>query len=185
MEITIPNILTILRIPLLFAIVLLDPLGVHYADTWIFVLFLISMVSDFLDGYLARKLNQVSQFGKIADPLMDKFFIIGMLMWLLGSGKLGEFHIAIVLLLFLRELTITGMRGSSGLGADWYGKWKTTFLFLAILLILLQYMLVADFSVSLSSGQWIYRAGVVCLWVGCILGIISGIRYMRAWSNSD
>jgi CDP-diacylglycerol--glycerol-3-phosphate 3-phosphatidyltransferase len=185
MEYTVPNILTLLRIPLLFAIVVVDLLRVPAAGTWVLLLFALSMLSDFLDGYLARLLKQTSQFGKIADPLLDKFFIIGMLMWMQASGSIAMVHLPVILLLFLRELTITGMRGSSGLGADWYGKWKTTFLFVALLVILIHRALVMDYAWSVESIAWLHTVGVVCLWAGCLLGVVSGFRYIKAWNHQD
>ena len=180
-----PNVLTILRIPLLFGILLIAEISIPYAYSIILVLLILSMVTDFLDGYFARKLNQVSDFGKIADPLLDKLFILGMMIWMLAIDIIPSWNVVIVLALLLRELAVTGLRGGGSdekkktFGADWYGKWKTALLFASLFLFVIGRMLEVDFGLT---GQLVYLfwlAGILTLWVGSLLGIYSGIRYFR------
>ena len=182
-----PNILTLLRIPLLFAILLVSELRINYAYTIILVLLVVSMITDFLDGFLARKLNVVSNFGKIADPLLDKLFILGLLMWMLTVGIIPSWNLVIVLLLLLRELAVTGLRGggSSGketFGADWFGKWKTTLLFLSLFLFLIGEMVNEDYGVQGRVPGIFEYAGIAMLWLGSVLGLYSGFRYFKRFA---
>lgn len=182
-----PNILTLLRIPLLFAILLVSELRINYAYTIILILLVLSMITDFLDGFLARKLHVVSNFGKIADPLLDKLFILGLLMWMLTIGIIPSWNLTIVLLLLLRELAVTGLRGggSSGketFGADWFGKWKTTLLFLSLFLFLIGEMLGQDYGVQGLTVKVFHNTGMIVLWVGSILGLYSGYRYFKRFA---
>lgn len=180
-----PNLLTLLRIPLLFGILLISELNPGYAYTIILILLVVSMITDFFDGFLARKMNVVSNFGKIADPLLDKLFILGLFIWMLTVGIIPSWNLVIVLLLLLRELAVTGLRGSGGssgkqtFGADWFGKWKTTLLFLSLFLFLIAEMLKQDYGLDGWVMIWVFRMGLVTLWTGSILGLYSGYRYFR------
>jgi len=180
----IPNILTLLRIPLLFGILAVSELAVPYGFTIILVLLVLSMISDFLDGYLARKLNLVSNFGKIADPLFDKLFILGLMIWMLAVDIIPSWNVVIVLLLLLRELAVTGLRGGGSpgkqtFGADWYGKWKTTLLFVSLFLFVIGKMLELDYGFSGTVIVVIFWFGIGTLWIGSLLGIYSGYRYFK------
>lgn len=183
-----PNILTLLRIPLLFAVFGVSELQPSYTYSIILILLVLSIITDFLDGFLARKLNLVSDFGKIADPLFDKLFILGLFIWMLAMGIIPSWNLSIILLLLLRELAVTGLRGggSSGgkktFGADWYGKWKTALLFFSLFLLVIGEMLQHDYSVSGSVVIWMYRLGIATLWVGSLLGIYSGYRYFKRFT---
>ncbi len=182
-----PNILTLLRLPLLFAILAVSEFNFPKPFTIVLVLVILSMVTDFLDGFLARKLNLVSNFGKIADPLFDKLFILGLMIWMLAIDIIPSWNVVIVLLLLLRELAVTGLRGggSSGkktFGADWYGKWKTTLLFVSLFLFVIGKMLSVDYGVSGGLIQGIFWLGIATLWIGSLLGIYSGIRYFRLYT---
>ena len=143
------------------------------------------MITDFLDGYFARKLNQVSDFGKIADPLLDKLFILGLMIWMLAVDIIPSWNVVIILLLLLRELAVTGLRGGGSgskkktFGADWYGKWKTALLFVSLFLLLIGEMLKVDYGYSGRVPEIIWMGGILTLWVGSVLGIYSGVRYFR------
>lgn len=179
-----PNILTLLRIPLLFAIILLGEVELAYRFVLILTLLIASMVTDFLDGFFARKLNLVSDFGKIADPLLDKLFVLGLFIWMLAIDLLASWNVSIILLLLLRELAVTGLRGggASGketFGADWFGKWKTTLLFASLFVLVIAGMLRVDFGMRASWVDGLHGLGVGLLWLGSALGIYSGVRYFR------
>ena len=182
-----PNILTLLRVPLLFAILFVSELSPDYAYTIILALLVVSMITDFLDGFLARKLGVVSDFGKIADPLLDKLFILGLMTWMLTIGIIPSWNLCIVLLLLLRELAVTGLRGggSSGkstFGADWFGKWKTTLLFFSLFFLLIGEMLSKDYGMSGSLVNILYWLGIATLWIGSLLGLYSGYRYFKRFA---
>lgn len=174
----IPNILTLLRIPLLLLIVMLDQLQVSYAYEWITAVFLLAMVSDYLDGVFARRWDQITDFGKVADPLLDKIFVLGIMFWMLVAGIIPQWNLAIVLLLMMREFAVTGLRGGAGgFGAAWHGKWKTALLFIALLLFLIVAILESrqTFESGVIDGlKWF---ALVLFWLGSLLGIYSGILY--------
>ncbi len=95
-----------------------------------FVLFILAAVSDFFDGYLARKWNMVSTFGRIADPIADKVFICGAFVLLIHTSP--YVHAWFAVLLITREFIVSGLRGymeSTGIefGADSGGKLKMIF----------------------------------------------------------
>jgi cardiolipin synthase (CMP-forming) len=136
-KVNIPNILTILRIiiiPFFFAVILRK----MYITA--VILFTIGGVSDFFDGYLARRYNIVSEFGKVADPLADKLMQFAGLLSLTINGVIEPVIIIIIgikeflmgvgtLVLFKRRHIVNG--------ANWYGKITTFLIYLAVILLLL------------------------------------------------
>ena len=122
-----PNAITLSRIPLMFVIVLL----MHYtwpgAATIAFALFIVAAVGDWLDGYLARRRNQISSFGKLMDAMADKIMILGLVIALV---EVHEIPVFLALITLCREFFVTGMRmvaASRGVvvAADGGGKSKT------------------------------------------------------------
>ncbi len=121
----VPNCLTLSRLPLsggIFAAI--------QFDYWYlaFGLFLIASLTDWLDGWWARKFNQGSAFGRAADPLIDKVMILGGFIFLMPKPASG-LSTWIVVTILARELLITGLRGHMEaigvkFGADWFGKLK-------------------------------------------------------------
>jgi CDP-diacylglycerol---glycerol-3-phosphate 3-phosphatidyltransferase len=181
-----PNLLTLLRLPMLFGMVLLVEFCVPYAATIAVGLLIVAMVSDFLDGYLARRMGLVSEFGKIADPLLDKVFVSGVLVWMLARDMMPSWHVIGVILLLTREFAVTGLRGSGGgkaFGADWMGKWKTTFQFVALLAILLGHAWATDFpGCEAGQSRVLLALGLFAFWISVILALVSGWRYFRRWA---
>jgi len=127
-------------------------------------IFLVAAGTDWLDGYLARKLNQVTELGKFLDPLVDKLLVLAPLMILVELGEVPAWGVFLIL---LRELTIAGWRVNQTTvsGANWAGKLKTVIQILAVaaLLLGLPYALVL-----------FWGAVVVTLW--------SGWNYLRPTS---
>lgn len=133
-----PNKLTMLRFALIpFFVVtylLLEPSSPIPA-----LLFIIASVTDFLDGYIARRDHLVTTFGKFIDPLADKVLTLSAFILLVGKGQLASW---IVVIIVARELMITGFRtvaASNGvtIAASKWGKYKTTFQMLTIIVLLL------------------------------------------------
>jgi len=95
-----------------------------------FWLFLATAASDFLDGYLARRGNQITAFGRIADPFVDKVLIMGVMVFLAVLPWTQRWFPAwIVVVILAREFLVTGLRGyveslGSQFPADWFGKTK-------------------------------------------------------------
>ena len=135
----VPNIITVARGAFTLAIIALFLIDAEKYMPAIFILFVIASFSDYVDGYLARKWNVVSEFGKMADPLLDKILVFSVLILVF------EFKIVpqvIILLLILRDLTIDSLRSymaSRGVSmpAITSAKWKTAFQMFMVIFILL------------------------------------------------
>ena len=136
-----PNKLTILRVILIvpFVICMLVPrLGA--AGTYAAVaIFIIASLTDFLDGKIARKYNLVTNFGKFMDPLADKLLVAAALICLNANGTLAAW---ISIIIISREFIISGFRlvasdGGIVIAASYWGKFKTTFQILMIIVLIL------------------------------------------------
>lgn len=131
---SIPNIITYVRIVMMFAFIYFaiigEPFGrVDTRSRWIAaVLFIVAASTDKLDGYLARKYNQVTELGKLMDPIADKLLICGAFIVLSMHGEIWWW---VTLLFLVREIGITVMRffvidtGGSVIAASSAGKLKT------------------------------------------------------------
>src|SRR5580704_13655356 len=122
---TIPNLLSLSRLPL--AVLLFACIAYQF---WLagLIIFLLAALTDWLDGFLARKLNQQSVLGRSLDPLVDKVLVGGAFIYLMpvAGAELLPWMVTVVI---GRELLITGVRGimeGQGIkfGADWLGKIK-------------------------------------------------------------
>lgn len=129
-----PNALTIFRIALTFLVILLvlfTPLNLYF---YLLCIFGVAAATDFFDGFLARKYNVVSDFGKIFDPLSDKVLTFVFLIILYKTGLIPQ---VIILLLVVRDLIIDGVRGVFAkkiiIPAIVTAKIKTAVIFLLIL----------------------------------------------------
>ncbi|MCH2047016.1 MAG: CDP-diacylglycerol--glycerol-3-phosphate 3-phosphatidyltransferase [Trichodesmium sp. St16_bin4-tuft] len=135
-------------------------------NLWIsLVIFLIASATDFLDGYLARKLNQVTDLGKFLDPLVDKLLILAPLLALIELGKVPAWGVFLIL---SRELTIAGWRvnQSKVSGANIWGKLKTVSQIIAVA------VLIAPLPKTWATST------IIIFWVSVALTIISGIVYL-------
>jgi len=129
------------------------------------IIFLIASLTDWLDGYLARKLNQVSDLGKFLDPLVDKLLILAPLLVLVELGKVPAWGVFLIL---GRELAIAGWRVNQTqvTGANIWGKLKTVSQIIAVSL------LIAPLP---SNGEIL---GLIAFWVAVALTLLSGIIYL-------
>ena len=156
----------LLGVPIvLFA--LLDPTDYR---RWLSVIaFVIFAGTDWLDGYLARRLNQVTELGKFLDPLVDKLLVMAPLMALVEMGEIPAWGVFLIL---ARELTISGWRVNPTFqkdavpGAGIWGKAKTVVQIVAIALLL-----------APLSGIW-QTSGIALFWVAVALTWISGLLYL-------
>jgi len=143
MRINLPNQITIARFFMAIAFLLLltfFDLAHRQQMIWMldaaFVLFVVAALSDILDGYLARRQDQVTAFGRILDPFVDKILVVGAFVLLLGSGFRDEHGHSVtglqawmVVIIVARELLVSGLRGFSEsqgkpYAANWWGKSK-------------------------------------------------------------
>lgn len=192
MKLNLPNLLTISRVPLMFAIVALMCADVQWAATAAFWLFIAAALSDWLDGKLARQSGQVSTFGRFMDAVIDKVMVIGLLVALVNGGYFGGYRITammVVLCIIAREFMISGLRmvaATKGIvvEADASGKLKTFLQLNAIGWLLGTRMLTRDHGElfgrddrwQVSAVHWI---GVTFFVLSAILALTSGWTYFR------
>ena len=143
---------------------------------WVSVVaFVVFAGTDWLDGYLARRLNQVTDLGKFLDPLVDKLLVMAPLMALVGMGVVPGWGVFLIL---ARELAISGWRVNPVFqqgkvpGAGIWGKAKTVVQIVAIALLL-----------APLSGTW-QVAGMILFWVAVILTWVSGLLYLLPAKSS-
>jgi CDP-diacylglycerol--glycerol-3-phosphate 3-phosphatidyltransferase len=126
-----PNTITVLR-TLAVPILLLFPSlaasrGGSVAMAWIFI---VAAVTDLLDGWLARRGQQVTRIGKLLDPLADKLLVATALIVLVAGGRIPAWGTPMVVVIIGREIAVTGLRGMASsqgqiMAAGWQGKAKT------------------------------------------------------------
>jgi CDP-diacylglycerol--glycerol-3-phosphate 3-phosphatidyltransferase len=131
---TTPNYLTLLRIVFVPAVIIALFQGSFWWDFTAAVFFGLASLTDYFDGYLARKHKIETVYGKLMDPLADKFLVICTLIMLQYLGRMSPI---VVMLLVCRELTITGLRALASaegviVSASSGGKWKTAFQMIAL-----------------------------------------------------
>ncbi|HEY5551730.1 MAG TPA: CDP-diacylglycerol--glycerol-3-phosphate 3-phosphatidyltransferase [Opitutaceae bacterium] len=187
-----PNLVTLSRIPGAFLIAVLLYSDFFGAATLALALFIVCAVSDWLDGYLARKMNMVSTFGIFMDALADKIWVLGVLIALTDRRLIlpGRELIPVLILLVIltREFLITGMRlvaATRGVvvGAERGGKQKTVSQIIAIIVFLLIHVLETDLNrltpqdlQQIASEYLIYIAFAFYL-IATFLTVLSGARY--------
>jgi len=189
--VNLPNILTLSRIPILFGIVGLLYAPFPGASTVAFVLFVAGALTDWADGYYARKQGIVSNFGKLMDALTDKVFMVGLFITLLALNVLPNiWALPLLLLILSREFLITGLRlvaASSGivLAAEKSGKHKTVSQIVAAILLLASIAVRKDFSNLFPEivGNALHWGGLTFFVIATLLTVSSGTMYMtKYWS---
>ncbi len=176
----IANIITVVRIllaPLFIWMLLADDGefgGLRYAAA---ALFVIAIVTDSLDGHLARSRNLVTDLGKILDPIADKVLIGAALVAL---SLLGELWWWVTIVILVREIGITVYRfialRDRVIAADWSGKIKTVVQAVAVSLLL--------FPFWVQLGEWYHVVGYVLMGVALALTVYSGVDFLvKAWRS--
>lgn len=175
----IPNNLTLLRIALIPCLILVfylsdQTLSLYQKNLTATLIFLFAAITDWLDGYFARRLNQTSDFGAFIDPVADKLIVIAALILLV---ELGRVESIVAFIIIAREFTISSLRewmamlGKSGsIAVAFIGKLKTTLQLIAIL-FLLYYENILFFPIAL--------IGKILIYIAALLTIISMIYYLK------
>lgn len=186
---TLPNILTMARLGCLPIILALIWPGIESRATcfWAAVIYGVAGITDLLDGAIARKLGQVTVMGKFLDPLSDKlFYLVTMLGLLQLPGP--RIPLWIVMVVLIRELSITGLRAIAVgegivIAAGEGGKMKTTFATIGMVALLTNYQYIVH--AGFAMGQVNFH--VVGLWVTYIsvaFSVVSGVNYVRGFVQS-
>ena len=173
-----PNKLTVLRVIMVpfFVFFMLTDVG-GAANKWIaLVLFIVASLTDMLDGKIARKYNLVTNFGKFMDPLADKLLVCSAMICLVD---LKLIPVWVVLIIIAREFIISGFRlvaSDNGIviAASYWGKFKTTFQMLMVIVII--------FNINLKLS-WLNILGTILIYVALVLTVVSLIDYIA--KNKD
>jgi len=177
----IPNILTLMRIAAIPVIVVLLLSPSRDAGFWAAAVFSAASVTDWLDGYLARRMGIVTVFGKFLDPIADKLIVMAALIMIIPYDRVPAWMVLVIL---GREIIITGLRGiasSEGIviSASDLGKFKTIFQIVAIIGLLLHYDYPWFFSVNhplLLVNM--HHVGMFYLWIAFVITVWSGVDYL-------
>ena len=161
-----PNKLTIGRIICTPVFVVLYAFGLNIPA---FIVFFIASVTDLIDGRIARKLGQVTNFGKIMDPLADKILVYSAFCMFIQNGLMPGWMLIVIL---AREFAVSGMRmvaASEGrvIAAGTTGKIKTILQMVAVHFIILE-----------SYHNLIHICGEVLLWASLVMTVVSGAEYI-------
>ncbi len=171
------NKLTLSRIVLVFVFMatLLLPWGTLNERLWVsLVVFALASFTDFLDGYIARTRNLITDFGKFADPLADKMLVTAAMVALIEIGTVpaGKLPAWIVITILIREFTISGVRILAAskdvvIAASWWGKIKTNFQIFMIIVLLIPI-----------TNVYINTLATFLIYGALISTIISGVEYI-------
>lgn len=189
-----PNILTLSRIPMMFVIVWLMRESFTGAATAAFVLFVIAGITDWADGYAARKMNLVSNFGILMDALTDKILVLGLMVALVAKGpENGGIQMFLFLLILCREFMITGLRlvaATKGvvMAAESAGKQKTVTQIIALGGFLLVVVFEVDFArwgvgYSAEIAYWVEWVGRGFFWICTVMTLYSGGKYFKKYGE--
>lgn len=177
MRITLPLSLTFLRVAAIPAVLALFYLPIEHARQWACVLYSAACLTDWLDGYLARKWGQTSKFGAFLDPVADKLMVAVCLVMLLHAEP-DALLAGMVAVIISREITVSALRewmaelGSrASVAVSWIGKLKTGFQMTSIGMMIWQ--------IDTFGLPW-YRLGYWLMLVAAVLTIWSMVIYLRA-----
>ena len=166
LNMNLPNRLTLIRIalvPLFIACFYIESPSAIYVACGIFIA---AFLTDIADGYLARSRNQITDFGKLMDPIADKLLAASALIMLTANGMLNPIAAIIII---AREFLISGFR-LVVIAASWLGKIKTTTQAVALVLVML----------STPIRAWLgFKLDVIVVWISVFFTVISAVDYIR------
>ncbi len=175
-----PNILTLSRIAAVPIVVILLLFESKQGCFWAAVVFTVASMTDWLDGYLARKWGIVTILGKFLDPLADKLIVMAALIMLIPQDRVPAWAVLVIL---SRELIVSGIRSiasSEGIviAASDLGKYKTIFQMIAIVGLLLHYRYYWFFGVQFDFlYPSLHNAGIFVFYISLFLTVWSGVDY--------
>lgn len=171
MKMNIANQLTILRVVMIPFFMYFQLLGTKSGMLIALILFVVASFTDFLDGYLARKYNLITNFGKFMDPLADKLLVTAAL---IGFLQIGELNAWVVMIILAREFIVSIFRAVAAaegvvIAADWWGKVKTNVQMFAIILMLMGNFPFEQFGIPMDQ---------ILIYLATVLTVISGVNYI-------
>ncbi|MDD3288473.1 MAG: CDP-diacylglycerol--glycerol-3-phosphate 3-phosphatidyltransferase [Alphaproteobacteria bacterium] len=171
------NKLTFSRILVIPVILILLVIHASWAAWLALVLFVLAGVTDWLDGYVARRDSQVSSFGRFLDPIADKLLVASVLLFLVNNGQINGLSIWPAVVILLREVAVSGLREflagvRVSVPVSQLAKWKTT-----IQIVSLSFLIVGRYAPDFIPATFI---GDCCLWIAGGLTMFTGWDYWRA-----
>ncbi|MEO0542842.1 MAG: CDP-diacylglycerol--glycerol-3-phosphate 3-phosphatidyltransferase [Pseudomonadota bacterium] len=180
---SIPNLLTygrILAVPLIVLLFFVpNTLEPSAAMRWFaFWVFVIASLTDWLDGYLARKWNETSNIGRMLDPIADKLLVSVILLILAADGTIAGWSIWAGVIILCREILVSGLReylasAKVSVPVSQLAKWKTTVQLVAIGLLVLG-------PAGNDVMPYVTEAGLTLLWIAALLTLYTGYDYFRS-----
>jgi CDP-diacylglycerol--glycerol-3-phosphate 3-phosphatidyltransferase len=184
-SLNLPNQLTVMRLGMCGLMIISLSFPWPYAATTAFIIFTLASLTDWLDGYLARSRNLVTDLGKLLDPLADKILVIGALVALVERGVAPMWMVVVIM---AREFLISGLRQIAAskhkiLAAEKIGKHKTISQIVAVLTSL-AYLGLGEFGFQHTGLAWFLGVAQMPLyWIALIITVLSGVIYF--WRNSN
>lgn len=171
-----PNILTFCRIVAVPVIVALFFWPSDIARWIALILFVLAAVTDFLDGWLARRYDVTSPVGRLFDPIADKLLVGAVIVALVWTG---DAPVIPAILIICRELLVSGLRehlaeNKVALPVTWLAKWKTT-----VQMVALAFLILGTGGPELTDGLTTLLIGQILFWIAAILTVITGWDYLR------
>ncbi len=176
-----PNILTLARIAAVPVVVGLLMFESQSNCFWAAVVFIVAAMTDWLDGYVARKWQIVTVLGKFLDPLADKLIVLGALVMLIPLDRVPAWAVFVIL---AREMTVTGLRSIASaegivIAASSLGKYKTIFQMVAIPGLILHYNYYWFFGVEFDFlYASFHNGGLFFFYISFLLTLWSGVDYL-------
>jgi len=174
-SLNLPNVLTLGRMFLIpvFVLVFMEPSPDR--SLLAAVIFTVAAVTDLLDGYIARRTGQITNFGQLLDPIADKLLVLSALILLMNVDRVSA---VVAILIIARELAVTGIRAIAAserliIPAETTGKYKMALQVVAIILLILE-------GTGLAELGNMHLAGTATLYLSLVLGYVSGGQYV--WS---
>ena len=173
------TLITCSRIFLIIPVIYLTSLKQIEFNFLALICFLLAGLTDYLDGYVARKTNTESSLGALLDLLADKLLVCLTLVWLVTLNNSLIFVIP-VLIIVLRELSISSIRqyiveidGINNLEVSYVGKSKTTIQFIAISLVI----------IAPGMGLYLSILSIIFLWLASLISVVSLYKYLVTWNK--
>ena len=180
-----PNLLTVLRIIFasLIALILIffDSKIAYFIS---FILFSLAGITDYFDGWLARKKGQISDLGRMLDPIADKILVISTFIILMTNNVIEGFNAIAALIIIYREIFISGLREFLGnkslvVKVTKLAKWKTAIQFITILVFLGSQVINNFYMYTDIINIFIEFTCTLLIWITSLISLYTGINYLR------
>ena len=180
-----PNLLTVIRIIFasLIALILIffDSKMAYFIS---FILFSLAGVTDYFDGWLARKKGQISDLGRMLDPIADKILVISTFIILMTNNVIEGFNAIAALIIIYREIFISGLREFLGnkslvVKVTKLAKWKTAIQFIIILVFLGSQVINNFYMYTDIINIFIEFTCTLLIWITSLISLYTGINYLR------